>query len=186
LINARIEKTSNSNPIPRALAAIRDRAVYVGIPASSARQRKETLLDMAGKVSTKSKKGKSKKQRLVRAASQDINNAELLFIQSRGSQARGIPARPVLEPAINADGNRELIGRELATVFGAALKGDEAGIERNLKRTGIAAQNAARKWFTDPRNGWAPNSPRTIAAKGSDRPLIDTGALRNAITYVVK
>jgi phage gpG-like protein len=34
-------------------------------------------------------------------------------------------------------------------------------------------------------NGWAPNSPYTIAQKGSSRPGIDTGALRNSITASV-
>lgn len=36
-------------------------------------------------------------------------------------------------------------------------------------------------------NGIAPpNSPYTIANKGSSKPLIDTGQLRNSITYVVE
>ena len=30
---------------------------------------------------------------------------------------------------------------------------------------------------------WTPNSPVTIARKGSSRPLIDTGELRASITY---
>lgn len=30
------------------------------------------------------------------------------------------------------------------------------------------------------------NSPRTIAAKGSSKPLVDTGQLRNSITYAVE
>jgi hypothetical protein len=36
-------------------------------------------------------------------------------------------------------------------------------------------------------NGIAPpNSPYTIARKGSSKPLIDTGQLRNSITYQVE
>jgi hypothetical protein len=49
----------------------------------------------------------------------------------------------------------------------------------------MLGQNIVRAWFVDPKNGWPENSPITIAAKGSDKPLIDTGELRKAITYVV-
>ena len=41
-----------------------------------------------------------------------INNASLLFIHSKGSPLKHIPARPVLEPAIQA--NRALITPQLA------------------------------------------------------------------------
>ena len=41
-------------------------------------------------------------------------------------------------------------------------------------------------WFENPQNGWPPNSPRTIRRKGSDQPLVDTGEMRKAITYVVR
>lgn len=58
--------------------------------------------------------------------------------------------------------------------------------DRGLRSAGNLAASYAKKWFTDPRNGWAPNSPRTIALKGSSRPLIDTGAMQEAITYVVR
>lgn len=33
---------------------------------------------------------------------------------------------------------------------------------------------------------WAPNSPYTIAAKGSNKPLLDTGELRRKITYEIE
>jgi hypothetical protein len=119
-------------------------------------------------------------------ADSDVTNAELLFIHTKGSMVRNIPARPVIEPAIAASGNREIISREVANASQAAMHGDVTKMMNGLKRAGIAGQNASRKWFTDSRNHWAPNSPRTIKNKGSDRPLIDTGALRAAITYVVK
>ena len=40
--------------------------------------------------------------------------------------------------------------------------------------------------FENPKNNWPPNSPRTIAKKGSDVPLIDTGELRKSITHVIR
>ena len=33
---------------------------------------------------------------------------------------------------------------------------------------------------------WPPNSPVTIAKKGSDKPLIDTSHMKNSATYVVR
>lgn len=33
---------------------------------------------------------------------------------------------------------------------------------------------------------WTPNHPQTIRQKGSSKPLIDTSAMKNAVTYVVR
>lgn len=48
-------------------------------------------------------------------------NAELLFIHTNGSPARGIPARPVLKPAIADD--KERIGEMLGKAVDAATSG---------------------------------------------------------------
>jgi hypothetical protein len=87
---------------------------------------------------------------------------------------------------VEADGNKQAIARELEASIKAALDGDKEAAEQKMLRAAIAGQNAARKWFTDGRNGWAPNAPRTIKAKGSDRPLISTGALRASIVGVIR
>jgi hypothetical protein len=115
---------------------------------------------------------------------QAVNNAELLFIHSHGSQLRNIPARPVLEPAIEAD--QKLITPHLAEAAKAVIDGRPAQAEMNLQRAGVAASNSAKRWFTDARNNWAPNAPSTIRRKGSDKPLIDTSSMRRAITFVVR
>lgn len=112
------------------------------------------------------------------------SKAHQLYIKEHGSPALSIPPRPVLEPSIKA--NKDAIGKFLKAAGKAALKGDTLGLDANLNRAGMRAQNAARGWFEDPRNNWPPNSPKTIKAKGSDKPLIDTGEMRKAITYVVR
>lgn len=155
-------------------------AAYVGVPSTSRDARKSQLLAMAGKGNGK----KSKK--LKKAAEDDINNAELLFIQEHGSPINNIPARRVLGPAVEADGNRQAIANEIAASIKANLEGDHEKADKKMLRAALAGQNAARKWFTDNRNGWEPNAPRTIKAKGSDRPLIDTGAMRASIVGVVR
>lgn len=115
-----------------------------------------------------------------------INNAELLYVLTHGSPIRGIPATPVIEPAVKADGNRQAIGKELAEAASAHLQDNAAATEQHLDAAGMAGMNAAKAWFTDARNNWPPNKPSTIRRKGSSRRNIDTGALRRAITYVLR
>jgi hypothetical protein len=54
-----------------------------------------------------------------------------------------------------------------------------------MKRAGMEAVNRVKSFFTDPRNNWPRNAPSTIRRKGSSRRNIDTGALRDAMTYVL-
>ena len=115
-----------------------------------------------------------------------INNAELLFIHTNGSPIRNIPARPVIEPAINEKTTKLTIMEHFKSAVVAAFEGNQQEFRTQLEIAGMVAQNAARAWFTNPANGWAPNAPATIKAKKSSRPLIDTGEMRKSIIYVVR
>ena len=168
---------SDSKRFKDALDKLGKKQVYVGITQATSRSRKTTLTAMAGAATGQ------KKARILDSAHQDITNAELMFIQSKGSPIRGIPARPVIEPSIVANG--AAISRELLLAAHATLHDEPAAATDFLKRAGLAAQVGAQKFFTDANNGLTPNAASTIKAKGSDRPLIDTGALRAAITFVV-
>ena len=107
-----------------------------------------------------------------------------LYIMAHGSPLWHSPPRPVLEPALEA--HKDAIAKLFKRVMLAACRGDKAALQVAITNCGIAAQNYCRDWFSDPRNGWAPNSPVTIALKGSARPMVDTGTMRKAITYVVR
>ena len=125
----------------------------------------------------------------TREKGEPVTNAELMFIHTNGSPINNIPARPVIEPAIEDDKDR--LASMMEGVFLSAEKGDTDGALKKLKLAGMRAQNVCRAWFTNPKNGWAPNSPHTEArkrAKGSTdpKPLIDTGELRKSITYFIK
>lgn len=120
------------------------------------------------------------------ARHEPVNNAQLLFIHTKGSPLRNIPARPVIEPAITDPDNRKMITDQLAEAGAAALEGDPLAARKHLELAGQVATSLVKDWFTNPKNHWAPNAPSTIARKHSDRPLIDIGALRRAITYVVR
>ena len=113
-----------------------------------------------------------------------VNNAELLYIHTHGSAVKNIPARPVIEPAIEDD--RETIGDLLKKAAKAATDGDSDGAIAELEKAGMRGQNVARDWFDNPKNDWDANKNKTIAAKGSDKPLIDTATLRGSIVYIVR
>ena len=149
----------------------------MGVPEDEA-YRPDNLRALA-----KSVKNKKKAARILKLADSKINNAQLMYIHTNGSPARGIPARPVIEPALAA--NKELIGEALNAAADALLAGNAEEAEKAFKSAGQLGANAAKRWFRDPRNGWVENSPSTIKVKGSDKPLIDTGELRRSITYVV-
>lgn len=114
-----------------------------------------------------------------------ITNAELAYLHTNGSPANNIPARPFLVPSLQLRDNQILYTDELKEAGKSALEFNQAGTKQHLQLAGQIASNAAKRYFTDARNGWAPNSPVTIALKGSARPLIDTAQLRRAITWVL-
>jgi len=177
------KRLSGLTDFKAALVSLRNAEVLVGIPQARSSRRGEK-----------------------------INNAELLYIHTHGSPARNIPARPVIEPAINAPGNREQIAAELKDAAVAWLRRDPKTGLKYLKHAGMAGMDAAKAWFTDPRNGWAPNTRATVLAKlrrlkgtahadalaeiaGMDKigtvtdvntVLVDTGVMRGAITYVIR
>lgn len=116
-----------------------------------------------------------------------INNAQLMAIHEYGAPEANIPARPVVEPTVRE--NRDAIRKGLKAAGDFALKGDKEGVDRQLHAVGIFVQNKMRAKITD--GPFAPLSERTLAgrrAKGrtGTKPLIDTGQLRRALTYVIR
>lgn len=90
-----------------------------------------------------------------------------------------IPARPWLSTAI--DDNQTRINALIKVTTEAALDGKD--LERRMKLDGervlTMVQSKIRKGDPD----WKPLHPRTIAKKGSTKPLIDTGQLIQSQTY---
>lgn len=181
MVNLKV--TDRTHKLHQAIRGILKMEVYVGIPQAEDSAR--------GKVS----------------------NAELLFIHTNGSPLKHIPARPVIEPAIEDD--KEIISEFLGDALKAALDGNKTLANRFLKKAGLEGQAASQAWFTNPKNGWAPNAPYTVLQKikktkgklyrrieqyvndggsltdisgldGLTTPLIDTGQLRKAITFVIR
>jgi hypothetical protein len=168
-------------PLADSLALLTKKHILVGVPATSVMDRKRELLDLSQRL------GKKRRARVEKMAlTMAVNNAELLYIHTNGSPLHNIPPRPVIEPALEDKENQQRILPELKLAAQAAMKGDKTTVDRQLGLAATEAVNAAKGWFTNSKNGWAPNAPGTIRAKGSSRPLIDTGALRQAITSVIE
>lgn len=172
----------NVKVLRAALKALQKKQMYVGIPTTTALDRQRQIQDIVLKAANRRKRtyaGVTPAQ-----VHSDINNAELLYIHTHGSPRRHIPARPVLEAAISEPENKKKIAEELSKVAQLALQGKPQEAAKQLDKAGQLGENVSRAWFTNPKNGWAPNAPSTIRRKGSSRPLIDTGAMRKAITHV--
>lgn len=138
-----------------------------------------------------------------------MNNATLAYIHEFGLPEHNLPARPFLRPgiegAIPAIVTRLRAGAKKAL---ANLDDHEGGIKA-LEAAGLTAQNAVRAYINRgvppplamstllKRQAERPNRKgpgleiaRRIATgvEGTDlvKPLVDTGQLRNSITYVIR
>nr|QIG67144.1 putative RNA polymerase protein [Rhizobium phage RHph_TM26] len=99
---------------------------------------------------------------------------------SGGGWGGPIPARPFILNAIR--GNRRKYLDALRTSAARLVRG-ETTLHQVLSRLGIVAQGDIQAEIDS--GNFAPNSPVTIAMKGSSRPLIDTGEMRQKVTWQV-
>lgn len=135
-----------------------------------------------------------------------MNNATLLYIHTNGSEKRNLPPRPLIEPALEA--NDDKIAADLAEVSRLLLDGNYKGALKMMHTTGKDALNMITDFYDDPsQNQWPRNQDATVRAKIKkkykskkkrkeameeyraggevDQILVDTGALRSSITYVI-
>jgi len=150
--------TDNTAALKRAIAELTGTQVMVGIPATTA--------------------GRSKGA---------IDNATLGYIHENGSPAANIPARPFLRPGVrNAQAK---ITQQLRKAGVAALAGNSSGMVRAMTSAGLVAQSSVRAKITDgPFQALSASTLRARRRRGrtGTRPLIDTGQLRRAITFVLR
>jgi len=171
----------------KAVAELQKLEVYVGIPEASSARKDSSELSNA-ELAYMHTHG-VRRPAMINEMQGDIESGDTyskayqMYIQVNGSPLWKSPPRPIIEPAI--ENSKDKLAEQLAIAGGMALDGDLQGAKAQLERVGMLGQNVVRAWFIDPSNGWPANSPATIAAKGSANPLIDTGELRKAITYVV-
>ncbi|MET3654086.1 hypothetical protein [Dyella japonica] len=116
-----------------------------------------------------------------------INNATIGYIQETGSPVNNLPARPFLVPGVESA--QKAATDELKKGASDAMDGNAQAADKALHRAGIVASNAVKAKIN---SGIAPElAHSTLAARRrrgrtGTTPLIDTGSLRNAITYVLR
>lgn len=106
---------------------------------------------------------------------------ELTAIHEFGSPAAHIPERAPIRTTFAE--KQEEIGTVCTKAARAMLGGMTP--ERALTIVGLFTSTEVKKRITHGPHLPPPLKPATIARKGSDRPLVDTGRLVNAITYEV-
>lgn len=140
-----------------------------------------------------------------------MNNATLGYIHDNGSPANNIPARPFMKPGIKAA--EKAIDSRMKKTAKDVLDGHAEKLDAGLNAVGLIAQNAVKSKINS--GDFPPLSVSTLRARarrgrkgakeelmrmkeakksGQDftpnaenaRPLIDTGQLRNSISYVIR
>jgi hypothetical protein len=94
--------------------------------------------------------------------------------------SRGIPSRPFLLNAMRK--NKKKYRTAMKTSAAKILRG-ETSTGTVVRKLGILAQGDIQDEITNLRS--PANARATIKAKGSSNPLIDTGEMRQAVTYKV-
>jgi hypothetical protein len=183
---AKVTSRGDPNILKKIMADIGNLEVYVGIPEEEASREGEINNAELAYIHTHGIRAGSMRAEMQPNLDNGMaySKAYEMYIQSNGSPLWHSPPRPIIEPAIEK--NKDSIADKLKPALKAGLDGDEQGARDGLEKAGMFASGKVKDYFTDPDNGWAENSPATVKTKGSDRPLVDTGALRQAITYVVK
>lgn len=106
--------------------------------------------------------------------------ATIAAVNNFGSADGVIPPRPFLAPAIEKGAP---VYQRLAEVMIPKVLAGEMTMTTLLEQMGNLAEGHIKQEITDLKT--PPNAASTIAAKGSDNPLIDTGSLRQSIRYVI-
>jgi hypothetical protein len=107
--------------------------------------------------------------------------AEIGMIHEFGAPKAHIPARPFIKQTfVNHRGDLVALQRKLA----AAIMTGRIDEKRAMGLLGAWAAGAIKATITRDGN-FAPLAPSTIAAKSSSKPLVETGQMANAITFVV-
>jgi hypothetical protein len=117
----------------------------------------------------------------------ELSNPSRAYILNYGAPESNIPARPFMEPGIVAA--RDKIERYFRGAADSVMAGKPEAAEKGLNAAGLTAVASIKDKINS--NLPPPLAARTIAerkARGVTRTntLVDTGEMRNAVTYLVE
>lgn len=95
-----------------------------------------------------------------------------------GNPARGVPPRPFFRNMVDSRKN------EIAPELAIELKKTDLDMAPALDATGMTMEGWLRQSIMA--TNAPPNSPATIARKGSSKPLVDTGLMIGSISHEVR
>lgn len=104
--------------------------------------------------------------------------AMIAAIQNWGAPRAGIPPRPFFSNMIAAK------SPEWGPATGALLVANDYDAAKTLAQVGEAVSGQLRQSIID--TNAPPLAASTVARKGFDKPLVDTGVMLNSIDYEVK
>lgn len=119
--------------------------------------------------------------------SNELNNAQIAFINNYGSPANNIPPRPFMEPGIN-----KIKGEYFSILkkYALSLPSDNSSLEKGLNAIGLVAQSSIKNIIRT-NEGFPPIKDSTLKQRRyqnfkGEKALIRTGQLLNSITYVIR
>jgi hypothetical protein len=112
-----------------------------------------------------------------------LSVAEIAVVLEYGTEDGHIPARSFVRATIDLLRD-ELIATSARLLVQVVLD-RSMSVERALNILGLRGVTAIKQRITSGDGIPPPNAPSTIRAKGSSRPLVDTGLLLSAITWAV-
>lgn len=90
------------------------------------------------------------------------------------------PSRPFLRKSVdeNADPINAMCAQQLKSITAGGTA------EQSLKQIGVFGVGLVQEKIES--GSYEPNAPSTIRKKKSDKPLIDTGKMRQSVKYVIR
>lgn len=116
-----------------------------------------------------------------------ISNAALAYVHNTGSPAQNIPQREFMRSGIESEQQR--IENYMGQGAKHGMRGDKNAMLRSLHAAGSMARDGMRRKLDA--GPFKPLAPGTLAARKrrgrtGEKPLQDTGQLRNSLNYVVR
>jgi hypothetical protein len=153
-------KTDRLKEVLQSISGLVDKQVLVGVPDSTAGDRKED---------------------------EPISNAVIGYLMENGSPAANIPARPHLVPGVQAA--EEKYVPHLQKAVEAALDGDLPRAEKRMASAGLVAQNSVRAKINSniqPKLSESTLAARRRRGVTRTDTLVDTAQYRNSTIYVIR
>jgi hypothetical protein len=111
-----------------------------------------------------------------------LTTVDLAVIHEFGAPSAGVPERSFIRSSFEKHRPEYIaaLRKLVAEVYGLKMS-----IPKALGIIGLRMATDMKRGITSGAGIPPPNAPATIARKGSDRPLVDTGRLMNSITWHV-